>query len=307
MRNTEGKRSKAKNIAISAVCLILSVLVLLISFGKGIGFPDWYDVFAFFKIYPDTKDKLTVSFISVGYADAIYIHEGDTDILIDTGYDNSCKEIKSYLNRYNCENLNAVFITHPDADHIGGMSEILNTYGADTLYMYSLPAEIEPQTEEYSDLQNSVKENNITVSYLKSDDNLIFGNLNFEIISPSEPYNSTNENSLVMRLTYGKNTFLFTGDISKKVEEALLNSDLELKSDVLKVAHHGSMTSSSEEFLDAVNPKFSIVSAGDYDSAVPDYSTLLRLEKCSDVYITSDDGTIAVTSDGENLEITTHA
>lgn len=301
------KKSLAKAACVCTFCLVLCALVLLFSFGEGIGFPDWYDVFVFFKIYPDTKDRLSVSFISVGNADAIYIHENDTDILIDAGYDNSCKEIKSYLDRYKCTHFDAIFVSHPDSDHIGGMEQILSTYGTDTLYMYSFSAEMEPQTEEYSAMQNSIKENNISVSYLKAGDKLNEGSLNFEVISPQKPYKNTNDSSLVIRMTYGDNSFLFTGDISEAVESDLLNSSAELKSDVLKVAHHGNNESSSMEFLKAVDMQISVISLADYDNTALRFDVISRLSQFSQIYTTAADGTIVVTSDGKNLEVSTHA
>lgn len=306
MLSTREKRSKAKKIAIYIFTIIFSIATLLITFGKSLGIPDWYDVFTFFKIYPDTKDKLSVCFFSVGYADAIYIHEGDTDILIDSGSENSIKEISAYLDRYHRTHLDAVFVSHPDSDHIGGMSGVLNTYDTDTLYMYDPALGNEPTSSKYKLLKETIEENDISVSYLEAEDTLTFGDIYFEVLSPSEPYNNTNDNSLVLRMTYGSNTFLFTGDISEKVEKDLLNSDVELKSDVLKVSHHGSRSSSSSNFLEAVDPEYSIISADNYQISLPHYSTLFRLDRFSEVYITSEDDNILVTSDGENLSVTTH-
>ncbi len=99
---------------------------------------------------------------------------------------------------------------------------------------------------------------------------------------------------------------MFTGDISSKVEEDILNSDTELKSDILKVAHHGSKTSSCEEFLSAVAPKISVVSSGRSSSNLPDYTTMARIDKYSDeLYCTAEDRTVAVTSDGSILTVRT--
>ena len=130
--------------------------------------------------------------------------------------------------------------------------------------------------------------------------------MTLEFIMPEKSYGSINDNSLVFRLNYKNNSILFTGDISSKVEEDILNSDTELKSDILKVAHHGSKTSSCEEFLSAVAPKISVVSSGRSSSSLPDYTTMARIDKYSDeLYCTAEDRTVAVTSDGSILTVRT--
>lgn len=135
---------------------------------------------------------------------------------------------------------------------------------------------------------------------------MAIGDLSIEFIMPDKVYDNINDNSLVFKLAYKDNSFLFTGDISSKVEEDMINSGEKLKSDVLKAAHHGSKTSSSEEFLSAVSPKITVVSSGKSNGSLPDYTTMARLNKfSSELYSTADDKTVVITSDGNNLKVYT--
>ena len=172
--------------------------------------------------------------------------------------------------------------------------------------MPQIPSEQLPNSVEYSNLVNSVKENNLDITYSEFGDNIAIGDLSIEFIMPDKVYDNINDNSLVFKLTYQDNSFLFTGDISSKVEEDMLNSGEKLKSDVLKAAHHGSKTSSSEEFLSAVSPKITVVSSGKSSGSLPDYTTMARLNKfSSELYSTADDKTVVITSDGNNLKVYT--
>ena len=121
-------------------------------------------------------------------------------------------------------------------------------------------------------------------------------------------YDTTNDSSLVVRLEYDEISALFTGDISKDVEESLINSDIELNYDILKVSHHGSKNSSTEEFLKSVSPQISVVSVGLSDNTLPDGLTMARINKYSGaLYRTDRDGTIVINSDGKTLSVQTNA
>ena len=309
MQNTDVKtKSKVKKILLSVLCIVISLCVLLVTFGGSLGIPSWNEVFVFCGIYPDLGDDFSASFVNVGTADACCIRCHGRNILVDTGTSMSYEKLSAYLRRNDFESFDAVIISHPDSDHIGGMSEIIEDFTVEEIYMTSLPDNLIPVTDAYTEFENSVKENKIKVTYPAVGSTVQIGDMSLKFLSPTKSYNSTNDNSLVFRLTYGENSILFTGDISTEVEEDLLNSDTELKSDVLKVAHHGSKTSSSAEFLKAVDPEISIVSVGTSDDGLPDYNTMARINNYSkSLYGTNTDKTIVITSDGKNLSVQTDA
>ena len=309
MNSSEIKtKSKFKKIILSAVSALLFVCVLLISFGKDIGIPTWNNIFSLCGIYADLGDDLSLSFINVGSADACYITCHGKNILIDAGESADFNKISAYLKRNGCTHFDALIVSHPDSDHIGGMSDVIENFGADEVYINNLPKELVPDTDEYKNFVNSVKENKVKCIDPKAVSKFAVGDLKFDFISPTKTYDNVNDSSLVVKMTYKENSFLFTGDISYKVEEDLINSNIELKADVLKVAHHGSKTSSSQQFLEAVSPQISVVSVGSNDRALPDYNTMARINACSnELYRTDKDKTVVITSDGKNLSVQTHA
>ena len=304
MQNTGVKtKSKVKSILISVLCVLFVIISAYITYVDG-----WNDIFTYFGVYADLGNEFSASFADVGTADACCIRCKDKNILIDSGTSISYDKLSAYLKRNDFKSFDAVIISHPDSDHIGGMAKLLEEIKVDRIYMPKLPDELVPETEEYKTFINSVKENKTEVFYPKIQSEIKIGDMTLNFISPTKEYSNRNDNSLVLKVIYGETSFLFTGDISEKVEEDLLNSDIELKSDVLKVAHHGSKTSSSEEFLKAVSPQISVVSVGLSDDTLPDYETMVRINHFSDdIYRTDKDKTIVITSDGNKLEIQTNA
>ena len=304
MQNTGVKtKSKVKSILISVLCVLLIIISAYITYVDG-----WNDIFTYFGVYADLGNEFSASFADVGTADACCIRCKDKNILIDSGTSISYDKLSAYLKRNDFKSFDAVIISHPDSDHIGGMAKLLEEIKVDRIYMPKLPDELVSETEEYKTFINSVKENKTKVFYPKIQSEIKIGDMTLNFISPTKEYSNRNDNSLVLKVIYGETSFLFTGDISEKVEEDLLNSDIELKSDVLKVAHHGSKTSSSEEFLKAVSPQISVVSVGLSDDTLPDYETMVRINHYSDdIYRTDKDKTIVITSDGNKLEIQTNA
>ncbi len=307
MQNTDEKtKSNPKKILFTMVCIIIIACTLIFSFGEGLGLPNWNDVFAFCGISADLGDEFSASFVNVGTADACCIRCFDKNILIDCGVGVTDERLSSYFRRNNFEKFDAVIISHADADHYGGMTEILKSVRVDKIYMPAISDELVPNNNSYNKFINSVKENKIEIINPKIRSEIKVGELILEFISPQKEYENRNDNSLVTKITYGKNSFLFTGDISEKVEKDLINSDIELNSDVLKVAHHGSKSSSSEDFLKAVSPHISVVSVSVSDDNLPDYTVMARLNHFSDsLYSTGTDKTVVITSDGTNLKVQT--
>lgn len=309
MQNTDVKTRKNHKKIITVIIIVLIIsLSLLISFGRAIGVPDWNDIFAFCGISAYMNSEISLSFIDVGSADACYVRCGDKHILIDTGQSLTYDRLWAYLKRNGCTHFDAIIISHPESDHMGAAADVIRDFGTDALYMPSVSAELEPQNAEYNCFGNALKEYKVKVINPQIPSEVKIGDLNLDFISPQKDFGSLNGNSLVVRITYKSKVFLFTGDMIKKTEEFLLSCGTELKCDVLKVAHHGSKTSSSEEFLRAASPKIAVVSVADDDTYLPDHYTMAMINSCCDeLYVTGTDKTVVITSDGSELRVKTHA
>lgn len=312
MQNTGEKIKSKKQVIKSVVIGILSIVVILLSvlitFGGSLGIPSWNQIFSACGVSKSTDSAISFSFINVGSADACYIKCGDKNILIDGGTSLTSDKLCAYLKRNGCTHLDAVIASHPDSDHIGGIASVIDAFGADVIYESNLHENLIPDTFEYKRYQNSIIENNADVITPKIPSSEKIGDVTLNFISPTASYDTTNDCSLVVKLEYKEISALFTGDISKDVEENLINSNLELKSNILKVSHHGSKTASTEDFLQSVSPQISVVSVGIYDNTLPDGVTMARINKYSGaLYRTDRDGTVIINSDGKTLDVQTNA
>lgn len=252
------------------------------------------------------ESDFSVSFINVGSADCTLIKCGDKSVLIDGGTNLVTDKITAYLKRSSVTHLDAVIVSHPDSDHIGSLPDIIDEFGTDVVYFGKYSDS--HKTPEYEKLVNSIKENNIKTVIPVSDKPVEIGNMTFKFYQPEKDFGNTNDNSLVTMLEYDEKRFLFTGDISSKREESMVNSDKELKCDVLKVAHHGSKYSSSEDFLAKASPETAVISVSADDMALPDYYiTALLNSVCKNVYRTDSDKTVMITVENGEICTKTHA
>ncbi len=245
--------------------------------------------------------SLSVHFIDVGQGDCIYINQGEYNMLIDAGNNEDGEKLVSYLKSLNVNGFDYVIGTHPHEDHIGGMDDIINNFEIDNYYM---PDKLST-TKTFEDVLDALDAKGLSYNVPKIDDEFKLGDATFKVIYSGDDTNDINDSSIVLKMTYGDNSFLFTGDATSNVEEIILNKDI--KSDVLKVAHHGSSYSSTTEFLDKVDPKYAIISVGKNNSY--NHPASITLQKLSNrdikVYRTDLDGTIIFTSDGTNLSVQT--
>lgn len=247
------------------------------------------------------SDTLDVYFIDVGQADSILIKNEEYSMLIDAGNNEDGVKLVNYLNELNVNNFDYVIATHAHEDHIGGMDDIINNFQVDKFFM----PDVLTTTKTFEDVLDALENNDMTYNTFEENQEFSFGNANVKILYVGNDKNDLNDTSIVMKITYYNNSFLFTGDISSKVEKKILNKDL--KSDVLKVAHHGSDYSSTDEFLDLVDPKYAVISVGKNNIYKhPAESTLLKLnDRNIKIYRTDTSGTIIMNSDGNNITIKT--
>ena len=266
----------------------------------------------------DNEDFMEVHFLDVGQGDSqlIKIFTPNTPkkyftILIDAGEYRHADDVIAYLQNQNIQMLNVVVATHPHADHIGAMSKIIQNFDIGTFYMPVLEDDQTPTTKSYEAMLDALLDRNVHVEDIHAGtyiDTPIGSKI--EVLSPKkkERYENINNYSAVMRLTYGENSFLFTGDAEKEVENDILDQYFDIQSQVLACGHHGSSSSTTENFLEAVAPTYAVISSEKGNSyGHPHKETLATLNR-SEVEILRTDTlqTIVITSDGKNLTVRTH-
>ena len=247
------------------------------------------------------EGMLEVHYIDVGQGDATLIKCGSHAMLIDGGNNNKGTTVQLYLKKQGVESLDYVIGTHPDADHIGGLDVIVYKYNCDTVIM----PDYEKDTKTYQELVDVIHDKNMKITYPVVGEQYALGEAKFTIIAPnSNSYGgNANDYSVAILLEYGKNRFLFTGDAEEASEAEMLTNGIDISADVYKVAHHGSRSASTQEFLNAVHPKYAVISCGEGNSyGHPHAEVLNRLRSMGvEVFRTDEQGSIIASSDGENI------
>lgn len=252
----------------------------------------------------ESYNLLTVHFINVGQGDSILIQVNGKNMLIDAGPKNHSKSLLNYLNSQNISKLDYVIATHPHEDHIGGMSFVINKYSINKFYA----PKVTQSTKIFEQMIESLQNKNLSIIPINASTTSIdLGpNTKNTIYSPvSTSYDNLNNYSPVIKLTYFNNSFLFTGDAAFESEKEILQKNSDLNADVIKIGHHGSSTSTSPDFLKAVNPKIAVISVGknnDYGHPSSETLSLLNRNKIK-IYRTDLNGTIVMTSDGNKIAI----
>lgn len=255
-----------------------------------------------------SDDNVSVHFIDVGQGDCALISAGNTFTLIDSGEYTAAEDVVAYLEDLGVERLDMVIATHPHSDHIGSMNTVLDKFGADVVVMPKLTSDMIPTTVSYERLLKSVKSCGASLEYAQVGKIYdIIEECTLEIVAPVTDYDDLNNYSIAAVLRHGENSFMFTGDIEKKAERDILDSGADISANVLKVGHHGSKTSSLKAFVQAVNPRYAVISVGTpNDYGHPHEKTLDLLENLGiEVLRTDESGNIVFVSDGSTLEIST--
>ena len=196
-------------------------------------------------------------------------------VLIDGGPVEEGQFLVSRLNRLDVTELTYVINTHPDEDHCGGLAAVLAKYPAEHVYS----SVTEYTTKVFSNVVKYADEQGHPVEVPQTGDSWTLGSASVQVIGPVQTYSDPNNGSLVLRVDYGGTSFLFTGDMEQNAEADLMDSGANVRADVLKAGHHGSPTSSSEAFLEAVAPSIAVISVGeDNDYGHPSADVLARLE-----------------------------
>lgn len=245
------------------------------------------------------QNELNIFYLDVGQGDSTFITINGCNMLIDSGNEQDGYYIVQFLKAQNIEKIDYFVLTHCDEDHIGGTYKILDELQIGTLYMPNK----ENDTQTYERLLKAIERNNVKVNKnLKESKETLYtiGNASWKILSV-DAKNNLNDSSIVIELEYGNTKYLFMGDATTRVEEMVEWN----KVDVLKVAHHGSNSSTSQLFLEKVKPKYAIISVGrDNSHNLPDIDIIERLKSNNiKIYRTDENNTIWLTSDGTEIEV----
>ena len=304
-------KSTPKSAKIIIALLLAAVLLFTLNdlFFKIDGIPTWKDIYSASggSANIPAENEARVHFIDVGQGDCELIVTHTKSVLIDCGEREYYKNVIDYIRNLGIEKLDYVIATHPHADHIGGMSYILDEFDIGTLIMPEVKSSMIPTTNTYKRLLEAVKNKDINVEYAKAGKSYTVDDAVMTVLSPVNDYNDLNNYSVTVKLTHGENSFLFTGDIEKEAERDILDSGADVSALVFKAAHHGSSTSNSKEFLNEVSPDYAVIEVGEgNDYGHPHDETVKRLKNMNiTIYRTDTSGNIIFVSNGSTLEILT--
>jgi competence protein ComEC len=252
------------------------------------------------------SENLTAHFLDVGQGDSILLQFDEKNVLIDGGTQDMGPRVETYLRNHGVSSLDLLVSTHPHEDHIGGLITILKDFPVKQVLYSGQPH----SSQNYENFLTLVDQKNISYNVAQRGQKInLDPNLKIEVLSPPKTLfqDDLNQNSIVLKVTYNKVSFLFMGDAGFEAENSLISLGYDLKSDVLKVGHHGSSSASSSAFLAKVKPAISIIEVGaGNDYGHPTKKTLKALQSTgSKIYRTDTNGSIVITTDGLSYSLIT--
>ena len=250
--------------------------------------------------YTNSSKELTVHFIDVGQADCILLESDGHYMLIDAGNNADEDLIINYLESQGVKKLDVVG-THPHEDHIGSLDTVIKEFDIGNVYM----PKAEHTSQTFEDVLTAIADKGLQINTPIPGEEFDFNDMPVEIFAPIYDYEELNNDSIVLRLTCGEIRFLFTGDAEAESESDMLEAGYNLDSDILKVGHHGSDTSTTPEFLAAVSPDIAIISVGaDNSYGHPDSTTIDKLNQSNnETYRTDINGTVIISTNGDDVEV----
>ncbi len=285
------------------IILLLAIIFVLTSCTQNLSDRNVVNVSSVSSVSQDLdNNSLVISYLDVGQGDSIFIilPNGET-LLIDAGNLNNGSEIIQYIKDSGQSTLDYVVATHPHADHIGGMAEVINAFEVKKIYMPKAPH----TSVTFEHLLQTISEKGLQIQTAKAGKIIFdYGDLEAIFLAPnSDEYTDLNNYSAVVMLTYKDMRFLFMGDAESESEKEILSAGFDVDADVLKVGHHGSSSSTTQDFLKEVSPSIAVISVGINNSyGHPDDDVLERLNKAHiNVHRTDESGTIVITCDGTDI------
>lgn len=308
---------KTETSGISPVLLFLLILMgAAFCFSSYLEFGDTEVPTSAVNSFIDKDADLEIHYIDVGQGDCSLIKWEGAAVLIDCGERENADKVLKYLEKQGVEKLDIIIATHPHSDHIGAMGDIISEIDADRVIAPKVSADMTPTTKTYERFLTALQEKALKLTAAKPGTvYALMGKTSasmekqppkLEILAPAADYDDLNNYSVVVRMTYGNTSYLFTGDAEAEAEKDILNSGADVSADVLKAGHHGSSTSTSEKFLEAVSPEICVIQCGEGNSyGHPHAEILERLESFGVKCFRNDiSGTVIIYSDGEEIFVT---
>jgi len=282
------QKSKKNNVKLAFVLVVSLVLIL--------------SILCQHRTEAKKIPTLKVYFIDVGQGSSILVKSENKNTLIDTGDEKYYDKLDSFLKKNNIDTVDQMILTHNDPDHIGNADKLIKTRKVKSIIRAKYGYKKNKSTKDAKESKYHIK-----TLKVKTGNKIDFGNnAKGTVLSPGKNYKKVNQTSIVIRLVYGKYSYLFTGDIYSSNESELIKK-FNVRSTVLQIPHHGSYTSSSEAFLKKVNAKYAVISCGKnnpYNHPRPE--AMRRIKKYisnKNLYRTDQDGTILFSNDTKKLTI----
>ncbi len=255
-----------------------------------------------FQLAGSNEFKIVV--FDIGQGDAIFMQSPQGhQVLIDGGFDRTVLDKLNQQMPFWDRSLDLIILTHPEKDHLVGLIEVLKSYQVENI----LWTGVVRQASFYEEWQRLIQEEGANIILAEADQDLKIGEVYLDVLYPFQSLNryqakDINRTSIVIRGSWGQNSVLLTGDMPAVVEKELLAHSINVKSDILKVAHHGSKSSSQKSFLQAVDPIIGVISLGkDNYYGHPAPETIANLEKVgADIFRTDQDGDVEIKGNGQN-------
>ena len=280
--------------------LIIIIILLLFAFSKYVEYSHSNDDDP--NPILNSSENLNIYFLDVGQGDSILISNNNHNMLIDAGNNEDGPLIVSFLKNQGIKEFDYVVGTHPHEDHIGGLDDIINNFPIQNILL----PDAYSTSKTFEDVLDAIENKQLEITVPEIDSTFSLGDARIKVIYTGTDLQNLNNSSIVLKLTYGKTSYLFTGDATNSVEKSILDKDI--KADVLKVGHHGSSTSTSAAFLNKVNPRYAIISVGQNNTYNHPSDTIIKRlqDKKIAIYQTAELGTIQLSSDGQRITITNY-
>lgn len=242
---------------------------------------------------------MAVHFIDVGQGLSILVQSGGQNLLYDGGDRSHSEQVVSYLQQQNVQNIDYMIASHYDEDHIGGLVDCMGIFSVSNI----LGSDYIHDSDLFNTFMNTATGNALTVQYPSVGDSFTFGTGTFTILAPNGISQNSNDNSVVIKLENGSNSFIFTGDAEETSEQDMISTGMNLDCDVLSIGHHGSASSTTWDFLEATSPSYTVVSCGiDNQYNHPSAETMGRLSDMNiPVFRTDKQGTVIALSNGNTI------
>ncbi|MBR3768549.1 MAG: MBL fold metallo-hydrolase [Clostridia bacterium] len=295
------KRKQKNKLVLGAPAVLVLILITVLSnflFPDSSGKSENSD-----KNYSDYP--FYVSFIDVDQGDCELISCNGVNILIDGGEAKYAGKVLDYLDELGIEKLDCYIATHPHSDHIGAAAQILNTVSCDKVFTTYFSEFNIPTTNIYENFIDAIYDSGAEAVAVDACESYTFGDLKIDILAPMTESENYNDMSIVFTATYKDTTVLFTGDSTTVVEKQMLDEGFNLDADILKVAHHGSTTSSSSAFIDSVSPELAVISCGANNSYGHPHEEILEMLEDKEIeYLRTDlSGTVVCFGDGRTFSV----